>query len=255
MSADYITLESVSLAYQTVAGAPIQALSELNLRVARGDFVCLVGPSGCGKSSLLRLLAGFMRPSGGSLLIDGRAIDGPDPSRGMVFQQAELYPWLTVFGNVEFGLKMRGFGVARRRAEAERCLRLVRLWDFKNAYPYELSGGMQQRAAIARVLANDCELLLMDEPFGALDALTREHLQEELLSLWRQTGTTIIFVTHSVEEAVYLGTDVLVMTDRPGTISARFHSPFSRSADLSRSIKALPEFTRLREEVLSRIWG
>lgn len=257
MSAAYIELKDVSLAYPAVSGFSIQALSGLNLRVSHGDFVCLVGPSGCGKSSLLRLLAGFLNPSGGSLLIDGEAVGGPDSSRGMIFQQAELYPWLTVFGNVEFGPRMRGVEVAARRVEVERCLRLVRLWDFKDAYPYELSGGMQQRVAIARVLANDCELLLMDEPFGALDALTREHLQEELLSLWRQTGKTIIFVTHSVEEAVYLGTDVLVMTDRPGTISARFHSPFSRAggSDFSRSIKALPEFVRLREEVLLRIWA
>jgi ABC-type taurine transport system ATPase subunit len=258
MSANYIELKNVSLVYPAVSGAPIQALACLDLCVGRGAFVCLVGPSGCGKSSLLRLLAGFFRPSGGSLLIDGKAVDGPDSSRAMVFQQAELYPWLTVFSNVEFGPKMRGVNAALRRVEVERCLRLVRLWDFKDAYPYELSGGMQQRAAIARVLANDCELLLMDEPFGALDALTREHLQEELLSLWRQTGKTIIFVTHSVEEAVYLGTDVLVMADRPGTISARFHSLFSRvgggGSDLSRSIKALPEFVRLREEVLSHIW-
>jgi NitT/TauT family transport system ATP-binding protein/taurine transport system ATP-binding protein len=256
MSTDYIEFKDISLTYPSVSGASIQALAGLDLRVNRGDFVCIVGPSGCGKSSLLRLLAGFFRPSSGSLLIDGKATDGPDSSRGMVFQQAELYPWLTVFGNVEFGPKMRGVETTARRVEVERCLRLVRLWDFKDAYPYELSGGMQQRAAIARVLANDCDLLLMDEPFGALDALTREHLQEELLSLWRQTGKTIIFVTHSVEEAVYLGTDVLVMTDRPGTISARFHSPFSRErgSDLSRSIKALPEFVRLREEVLSCIW-
>ncbi len=256
MSTAYIELKDVYLSYPVASGSSIQALAGLDLRVGRGDFVCLVGPSGCGKSSLLRLLAGFFQPSGGSLLIDGKPTDGPDSSRGMVFQQAELYPWLTVFENVEFGPKMRGAEAALRRVEVERCLRLVRLWEFKDAYPYELSGGMQQRAAIARVLANDCELLLMDEPFGALDALTREHLQEELLSLWRQTGKTIIFVTHSVEEAVYLGTDVLVMTDRPGTISTRFHSPFSRvgGSDLSRSIKALPEFVRLREEVLACIW-
>ena len=189
--------------------------------------------------------------------MDGTVIGGPDHQRGVVFQQPALYPWMTVQQNVVFGPKMRGLPPARRRELAEHYLHMVRLWDFRDKAPYELSGGMQQRVAIARVLANDPRILLMDEPFGALDALTREHLQEELLKIWRETRKTVFFITHSVEEAVYLATTIVVMSPRPGRILATMDAPFSRqttNAD-SRAVKSSPEFVALREQVLRLIWA
>jgi ABC-type taurine transport system ATPase subunit len=250
-----IDIRNLSVSYETVSGVSVDALRDIDLSIYPGDFFCVVGPSGCGKSTLLAAIAGFINPGQGTLTDQGRPVTGPDPRRGMVFQQPELFPWLTVYKNVEFGPRMRGVSSSERRDITENCLRSVRLWDFRNAYPYELSGGMQQRAAIARVLANNPRILLMDEPFGALDALTREHLQEELLSLWGRTGKTVIFVTHSVEEAVYLGTDIIVFSDRPGRIIARFKPGFSKNGGSSRKVKALPEFVSLREDVLSRIWS
>jgi taurine transport system ATP-binding protein len=189
-------------------------------------------------------------------VLDGVPIEGPDHQRGVVFQQPTLYPWLTVRQNVEFGPKMRGIAPARRRELAEHYLRMVRLWEFRDKAPYELSGGMQQRVAIARVLANDPRILLMDEPFGALDALTREHLQEEVLKIWRETRKTVFFITHSVEEAVYLATTVAVMSPRPGRIQATIEAPFSRQSGTadSRAVKSSPEFVALREQVLRLIW-
>lgn len=233
----------------------VEALRHIDLSIRSGDFLCVVGPSGCGKSTLLSAIAGFIHPTRGTVLDEGRPVESPDRRRGMVFQQPELFPWLSVFQNVEFGPRMRGLNKKARKEETEHCLRMVKLWDFRNSYPYELSGGMQQRAVIARVLANDPHILLMDEPFGALDALTREHLQEELLSLWSRTGKTVVFVTHSVEEAVYLGTDVIVFSERPGRIIARFKSAFSKNGGSSRTVKAHPDFITLREKVLSRIWS
>jgi ABC-type taurine transport system ATPase subunit len=219
--------------------------------------VCVVGPSGCGKTTLLRIIAGFVTPTAGEARLDGGVIAGPDHQRGVVFQHPALYPWLSVQGNVEFGPKMRGIAATRRRELAERYLRMVRLWDFRGKAPYELSGGMQQRVAIARVLANDPRILLMDEPFGALDALTREHLQEELLKIWRATGKTVFFITHSVEEAVYLATKLVVMSPRPGRILATLEPGFSRETPPrpSRGVKSSPEFVTLREEVLHLIWS
>jgi taurine transport system ATP-binding protein len=229
----------------------------VTLAFEEGDFVCVVGPSGCGKTTLLRIIAGFVAPTAGAVRLDGAPIAGPDHQRGVVFQQPALYPWLTVQENVEFGPKMRGLPAARRRELAEAYLRLVRIWEFRARPPYELSGGMQQRVAIARVLANDPRILLMDEPFGALDALTREHLQEELLKIWKATRKTVFFITHSVEEACYLGTRVVVMSPRPGRVLATLEAPFSRQggeAD-SRRVKSSPEFVALREEVLRYIWA
>ena len=235
----------------------IRAVDRLSLSFGEGDFVCVVGPSGCGKTTLLRIIAGFVAPTSGEARLDGAVITDPDHQRGVVFQHPALYPWLTVQQNVEFGPKMRGVKAARRREITERHLRLVRLWDFRGKAPYELSGGMQQRVAIARVLANDPRILLMDEPFGALDALTREHLQEELLKIWRATGKTVFFITHSVEEAVYLATRLIVMSPRPGRILATLAPGFSRETPPrpSRVVKSSPEFVALREEVLRLIWG
>jgi ABC-type taurine transport system ATPase subunit len=234
----------------------VLALDRVSLTLSEGDFVCVVGPSGCGKTTLLRIIAGFVAPTAGSVRLDGAPIREPDHQRGVVFQQPALYPWLNVQENVEFGPKMRGIERARRQELAETYLDMVKLREFRNKPPYNLSGGMQQRVAIARVLANDPRILLMDEPFGALDALTREHLQEELLKIWKTTGKTVFFITHSVEEACYLATSVVVMSPRPGRILAAIEAPFSRRADNadSRTVKSSGEFVALREQVLKYIW-
>ena len=252
VSRPILEINDVALEYASSNG-PITALERVTLGIEEGDFVCVVGPSGCGKTTLLRIIAGFIPPSAGSVRLDDAEIAGPDYQRGVVFQQPALFPWLTVQENVEFGPKMRRLPAPRR---AESYLRLVRLWDFRAKPPYELSGGMQQRVAIARVLVNDPRILLMDEPFGALDALTREHLQEELLKIWKATGKTVFFITHSVEEACYLGTRVLVMSPRPGRVLAAIEAPFSRQAGngSSRAVKSSPEFVALREQVLTYIW-
>ena len=251
-----LEVAAVSMEYASSDG-PVRALDGVSLTLADGDLVAVVGPSGCGKTTLLRIIAGFVAPTAGEVRLDGAAITGPDHHRGVVFQQPALYPWLTVQENVEFGPKMRGVPTAERRETAERYLRLVKLADFRGKAPYELSGGMQQRVAIARVLANDPRILLLDEPFGALDALTREHMQEELLRIWRETRKTAFFITHSVEEACYLGTRVVVMSARPGRLLASIDAPFSRQAGTldRRAVKSSPEFVSLREQVLELIWA
>ncbi|MFI5428948.1 ABC transporter ATP-binding protein [Aeromicrobium sp. UC242_57] len=219
-------------------GGAVRAIDRIDLTIQPGELVTLAGPSGCGKSTLLRIIAGLQQPSRGTVEVGGKQVTAPGVERGVVFQQPTLYPWLDVRGNVALGLKVRGIGKAERYATADRHLELVGLSEFAGHRPYELSGGMQQRAQIARVLANDPDIVLMDEPFGALDALTRERLQEELLTIWRETGKTILFITHSVDEAVFLGTRVLVMSPRPGRIvldvAARFSSaqhPIAPEAD------------------------
>lgn len=233
----------------------VRALERASLSFARGDFICIVGPSGCGKTTMLQTLAGFLPPSSGVVKVDGQVVTGPGAERGVVFQQPALFPWLTVAANAGFGPRMTG--AARRDARVEHWLRTTGLWEFRNRYPYELSGGMQQRLAIARALCNDPKLLLMDEPFGALDALTRERMQEELHAVWRRTGMTVVFITHSVEEAVYLGTEVVVMSPRPGRIVARLPMPFARgdAAAGIRAVKSRADFVAAREEVLSLIWA
>ncbi|WP_131735810.1 ABC transporter ATP-binding protein [Actinomadura roseirufa] len=197
---------------------PVDALRDVDADIPGGEFVTIVGPSGCGKSTLLRLVAGFARPTGGEVAVAGAPVTGPGPDRGVVFQQPRLFPWLTVRRNVEFGLRTAGASAAERRARSDELLDLVGLSDSAGRLPHELSGGMQQRAAIARALAPGPRILLMDEPFAALDALTRERLQEELRRIWRRTGTTILFVTHSVDEAVFLGTRIIALSRRPGRI-------------------------------------
>ena len=250
-----LEIEDLSMEYFSSDG-PVTALERVNLTIGEGDFVCVVGPSGCGKTTLLRIIAGFIAPTSGGVRLDRAPIVAPDHQRGVVFQHPALYPWLTVRQNVEFGPKMRGIQAARRQELVESYLRMVKLWEFRTKPPYELSGGMQQRVAIARVLANDPRILLMDEPFGALDALTREHLQEELLKIWKTTGKTVFFITHSVEEACYLATTIVVMSPRPGRILAGIDAPFSRRANNgdSRAVKSSPEFVALREQVLKYIW-
>ncbi len=251
----FVEFDDLSIEFASSDG-PVLALDHASLHFEEGAFVCIVGPSGCGKTTLLQTLAGFLEPTSGSVRLDGRVIDGPGADRGVVFQQPALFPWMTVAKNAGFGLMVRGSPQSEQQESVESYLRLVGLWDFRNHYPYELSGGMQQRLAIVRALVNDPTVLLMDEPFGALDALTREKMQEELHTIWRRTQKTIVFITHSVEEAVYLGTEVIVMSPRPGRILERLPLPFARNGkerDM-RSVKSSPQFVALREHVLSLIW-
>ena len=212
-----VRVERVSKAFQTREGERL-ALDDVSLDIAENEFVSVVGPSGCGKSTLLSLIAGLERPTSGQVLVDGRTVEGPGPERGVVFQQYALFPWLTVEGNVEFGLKLAGMGPEERHERASGLLRAVGLADFAGAYPKELSGGMRQRVAIARAWAPDPAVLLMDEPFGALDAQTRVQLQQELLDMWVASRKTCFFITHDVEEAVLLAQRVVVMSPRPGRV-------------------------------------
>ncbi len=224
------------------------ALDTIDLRIEAGEFVVLVGPSGCGKSTLLDLLGGLTRPTGGRILLDGAPVTGPGLDRGIVFQQYALLPWRTAQGNVEFGLLARGVPRRRRAARAREFLDLVGLSGFEDRHPHELSGGMRQRVAIARSLAYDPDVLLMDEPFAALDAQTRESLQDELLSVWQRTGKTIVFITHGIDEAVHLGGRVAVMTSRPGRVKQIVPiSLGSRTA--ADDLRSSPEFARHRHEI------
>ncbi|GAB3436259.1 ABC transporter ATP-binding protein [Phycicoccus ginsengisoli] len=249
-----VQVRSVSHRFD-VKGAQVQALLDIDFRIEPGEFLCLAGPSGCGKTTLLRLLAGFMHPSQGTIEVDGEPVTKPGADRGVVFQQPNLYPWLTVQGNVELGPKLRGVRAPARKAAAERFLDMVGLTEFAERRPYELSGGMQQRCQIARVLANDPDIVLMDEPFGALDALTRERLQNELLQIWRATGKTIVFITHSVDEAVFLGSRVMVMSPRPGRVVLDRPAIFSKPGEpiAPERIRAMPEFLAVVDEVRTAI--
>jgi NitT/TauT family transport system ATP-binding protein len=196
----------------------VVALKDIELEIPNGQFVCLLGPSGCGKSTLLNAIAGFSLPSSGAIAVDNRLVTGPGPDRGMVFQEYALFPWMTVEQNIAFGLEIKGMGKAEIQARVADLLAKLGLSDFRSRFPKDLSGGMRQRVAIARVLALDSPIMLMDEPFGALDALTRRNLQDELLRIWSELKKTVIFVTHSIEEAIYLADRIVVMTYRPGTV-------------------------------------
>jgi NitT/TauT family transport system ATP-binding protein len=211
------------------------AIEDITIDLAAGEFLVLVGPSGCGKSTLLDLLGGLSTPSSGRILLDGRSISGPGLDRGIVFQQYALLPWRTARKNIEFGLEAKGLPTAVRRERADHYLELVGLTSFADRYPHELSGGMKQRVAIARSLAFDPEVLLMDEPFAALDAQTRESLQDELLRIWKATAKTIVFITHGIDEAIYLGQRVAVLTSRPGRIKQIVDVEIDRSAEDVRS--------------------
>ena len=216
-------------------GQPIEALRGANLTVNKGEFICLIGASGCGKSTLLRMVAGFEDATSGEVLMWGKPVAGPGPSRGMVFQDYGLFPWLSVRDNIGFGPKSCGLASHVVREKAQKFLELVGLQKFADAYPHQLSGGMKQRVAIARVLANDAEVVLMDEPFGALDAMTRERLQDELVELWARTGLTVIFVTHSIDEAVFLADRVVVMSPGPGRIDREYTIDLPRPRDFASS--------------------
>jgi NitT/TauT family transport system ATP-binding protein len=223
--------------------ARFKAVDEVSFAVPAGQFLCLLGPSGCGKSTVLGALAGHIRPSAGCITLDGQAIDGPAPERGLVFQHHTLFPWKSVVDNVAFGLKMQGVGRAERTARARELIELVGLKGFERHYPVQLSGGMQQRVEIARVLINQPRVLLMDEPFGALDAQTRQLMQQLLLDVWGRIGTTILFVTHDIDEALFLGDRILVMSARPGRviddIPVRFARPRDRALTTGASFNTL----------------
>ncbi|TDR88879.1 ABC transporter ATP-binding protein [Enterovirga rhinocerotis] len=238
-----LSLSHVGKSYDA-GGRRIEALRGANLDVARGEFVCLIGASGCGKSTLLRIVAGFEAATTGQALMWGKPISAPDPSRGMVFQDYGLFPWLTVRGNIGFGPASRGRPAGEVRDTVDRFVELVGLKSFADAYPHQLSGGMKQRVAIARVLANDAEVVLMDEPFGALDAMTRERLQDELLELWERTRLTVLFVTHSIEEAIFLSSRCVVMSPGPGRIDRDIPIELARPRDVSAS-----DFNELRREL------
>ncbi len=228
-------------------GGTVTAVDNLDLIVRDKEFVCIVGPSGCGKSTLLRVVAGLTRPVSGEVMLDSVRVTDPGADRGMVFQSYTLFPWLTVQGNVEFGPRLSGLPPAEYASIAQRYIELVGLTGFEHAYPKELSGGMQQRAAIARALANDPEILLMDEPFGALDAQTRSLMQELLLKVWEQTHKTVLFVTHDIEEAVLLADRVYVMTARPGRIKREVKISLPRPRTVG--VLDSEDFLRLRREV------
>ncbi|MEN3929797.1 ABC transporter ATP-binding protein [Microvirga sp. W0021] len=211
----------------------VVALKDIDLTIQHGEFVCLLGPSGCGKSTLLNAVAGFSLPSTGDILVKDVSVTKPGPDRGMVFQEYALFPWMDVAKNIGFGLEIKGTPQAEREAIVERLMQKLGLSDFRNRFPKDLSGGMRQRVAIARVLALDPPIMLMDEPFGALDALTRRSLQDELLRIWEEERKTIIFVTHSIEEAIYLGSRVVVLTYRPGTVKTDITIDIPRPRDTS----------------------
>ena len=251
-----LELRDISVDFNTKKGT-LSAVRDVSMSVGKGDFITIVGPSGCGKSTLLNVIGGFLPPSRGTIYDKEGPLKGPSRNRGVVFQKPALYPWLNIEQNIAFGLKVNGIEKKRRIKIVHDNLKRVKLSNFGHMRCYELSGGMRQRVAIARILANDPEILLMDEPFGALDVLTREHMQEELLKIWRDTHKTVILITHSVEEAIYLSTEVYVMSQLPGQIIKKVETPFSTSYTEmdGRKIKSLPEFVRLREEVLSYIWS
>jgi NitT/TauT family transport system ATP-binding protein len=240
-----VSIQNLNRIFEKEGGAPTVALEEITLDIADEEFVCLVGPSGCGKTTLLRIIAGLDTSTGGSVTIDGERITGPDPRRGMVFQEYSLFPWRNVMDNIAFGLEMQGMDRESRMRIATTYLELVGLEQFRDAYPFELSGGMRQRVAIARALANNPDVLLMDEPFGALDAQTRNIMQQELLEIWEKTKKTVVFVTHSVDEAVFLADRIIVLSPRPGRICENIAVDLPRPRE-----RTSADFAELRRHVL-----
>ncbi|WP_029556125.1 ABC transporter ATP-binding protein [Xanthobacter sp. 91] len=241
-----IEVSDFNLAYDTIDGAVI-AVRDADLVVNPGEFVSIIGPSGCGKSTFLNAVAGFLKPSSGTVTVDGEPVKGPSADRGMVFQQYSLFPWKTVRENVEFGLKMRGMGKSERAVAARTLLGLAGLSAFEDHYPDRLSGGMKQRVGIVRALATGPKVLLLDEPFGALDAQTRVIMQQILTNLWQRLGISVLFVTHDIDEAIFLSDRIYVMTARPGTIKAEVTVPLPRPRDAA--LQLSPEFVQLRADL------
>ena len=245
-----IEARSLNLTFATNDG-PVHALSDVNLTINKGDFVSFIGPSGCGKTTFLRALAALEEPTSGTILVNGQTPDQARQKRayGYVFQHAGLYPWRTIAGNIKLPLEIMGYSKSEQLRRTDEVLRLVELEDFSKKFPWQLSGGMQQRASIARALAFDAELLLMDEPFGALDEIVRDHLNEQLLQLWKRTNKTICFVTHSIPEAVFLSTKIVVMSPRPGRITDVIDSslPVDRPLEIRDSTEFIEIAQRVRE--------
>jgi len=251
-----LTVEHVSMRFDLPGGGSVQALKNVSIELNAGELLSVLGPSGCGKTTLLNIIAGFLAPTEGRVVLNGEAVTGPGPERGMVFQQGALFEWMSVRQNVSFGPRMKHMARAEIVQKVDYLLDVVGLREFKEKAIYELSGGMQQRVALARCLANDPEVILMDEPLGALDALTREKMQGLVLKLWKETGKTIVLITHSVEEAVLLGERLVVMAPRPGRILKEYHLPFAErgvGADL-REVKKSASYADTREEILAMIW-
>jgi taurine transport system ATP-binding protein len=251
-----LLIENISMRFDLPNGTSIQALKDVSLNIKEGELMSVLGPSGCGKTTLLNIIAGFLAPTEGQVVLNGHTVTGPDAERGMVFQQGALFEWMSVRENVDFGPRMKGLPRSERNETVEHLLEVVGLGDFKDKAVYELSGGMQQRVALARCLANDPDVILMDEPLGALDALTREKMQGLVLKLWKETGKTVILITHSVEEAILLGERLLVLAPRPGRIHKEYQLPYAEmgvNADL-REVKKAKGYSETREEILSMIW-
>ena len=249
-------IKDVSMTFSLPNGGFVEALKNVSLDLREGELLSILGPSGCGKTTLLNIIAGFLSPTDGQVILNGQQITGPGAERGMVFQQGALFEWMNVRKNIGFGPAMKGTSETQIRQRVDELLEIVGLHGFGEKAVYELSGGMQQRVALARCLANDPEVILMDEPLGALDALTREKMQGLVLKLWKETGKTIILITHSVEEALLLGERLIVMAPRPGHIHKEYKLPFADMAvetDL-RKIKQHEDFSKRREEILSMIW-
>ncbi|MEP3275018.1 MAG: ABC transporter ATP-binding protein [Stappiaceae bacterium] len=252
-----IQIDNTSMTFTLTGGGEIHALQDVSLDIAQGEIVSVLGPSGCGKTTLLNIIAGFLSPTRGEIRMNGHTVVGPDAERGMVFQQGALFEWLSVEGNIAFGPRMAGKPGKETKEKVQHLLNLVGLSGFAEKPVYQLSGGMQQRVALARCLANEPDVILMDEPLGALDALTREKMQDLVLKLWKETGKTIILITHSVEEALYLGERLIVMAPRPGRIEKEYRLPFAEMGltQDARDVKSAPEFVKNREEILSMIWS
>jgi NitT/TauT family transport system ATP-binding protein len=246
----HVEVQHLSMHFGSAA-QQVHAIADVSLHVAPGEFVSLIGPSGCGKSTLLNVVAGFAKASSGTVLLDGRPIDGPGSDRGVVFQQYSLFPWMTVRKNVEFGLRMQGVSATQRQASARTLLGLAGLLAFENHYPDQLSGGMKQRVGIVRALATSPQVMLMDEPFGALDSQTRVVMQQILTNMWQRMRLSVLFITHDIEEAIFLSDRVYVMTARPGRIKAEIEIdlPRSRSAEMMSS----PAFTQLLHKLRNLI--
>jgi len=251
-----LSIDKLSMRFDLPDGVSVQALKDVSLDLKAGELMSVLGPSGCGKTTLLNIVAGFLAPTDGTVSLNGHVVQGPDAERGMVFQQGALFEWMSVRENVGFGPSMKGMPKPEKDKIVNRLLDVVGLQDFKEKAVYELSGGMQQRVALARCLANDPDVILMDEPLGALDALTREKMQGLVLKLWKETGKTIILITHSVEEALLLGERLIVMAPRPGRIHKEYRLPFADMGVVEdlRVVKKHPDFAVKREEILGMIW-
>ena len=253
-----LTCKDLSMTYRNPqTGAEVHALKDINFTLKKGELLAVLGPSGCGKTTLLNMVAGFLKPTAGEMILGDRLINGPGVERGMVFQQGALFEWQSVKKNVDFGLRMKKTKAVEAADLVEKWLDIVGLQGFGETPTYQLSGGMQQRVALARCLVNDPDVILMDEPLGALDALTRKKMQSLILELWKETGKTIIIITHSVEEALLLGERLFVMAPRPGRIHKEYHLPFAERglSEPLRAIRQDKDFTKVREEILTMIWN